>query len=66
MTNAIRHSEAKNVDVILELRDGNMIVMVEDDGAGFDKEKSQQSGQLGLLGIQERAEVRHTGRREIR
>jgi signal transduction histidine kinase len=57
LTNAVRHARAKNVDVILELQAGRSIVVVEDDGVGFDTQEIQKSGHLGLLGMQERAQM---------
>ena len=57
LTNAVRHARASNVDVILELRDGKSIVVVEDDGVGFDTTEIRKSGHLGMLGMQERAQM---------
>ncbi len=57
LTNAVRHANAANVDVILELRNGRAIIIVEDDGAGFDTHEIYKSGHLGLLGMQERAQM---------
>jgi signal transduction histidine kinase len=57
LTNAVRHAKAGNVDVILELRDGKSIVVVEDDGVGFDTNDIRKSGHLGMLGMQERAQM---------
>jgi signal transduction histidine kinase len=57
LTNAVRHAKASNVDVILELRDESSIVVVEDDGVGFETHGINKSGHLGLLGMQERAQM---------
>jgi PAS domain S-box-containing protein len=57
LTNVARHAHASQVDVILTLRDGKLIVMVEDDGNGFDPEKVPDTGHLGLFGMRERAEM---------
>jgi len=57
LTNAVRHAKANNVDVILELQDGRSIVIVEDDGVGFETQEITKSGHLGLLGMQERAQM---------
>ncbi len=57
LTNVVRHSNANQVDVILEMRDGKVVIMVEDDGVGFDTASIQKQGHLGLLGIQERAQM---------
>jgi PAS domain S-box-containing protein len=57
LTNAVRHAGASNVDVILEFLDGKAVVIIEDDGAGFDTAAIRKSGHLGLLGMQERAQA---------
>ena len=60
LTNTVRHAQAKNVDVILEQREDKLVVLVEDDGAGFDTRTigaSGASGHLGLVGMQERAQM---------
>jgi signal transduction histidine kinase len=56
LTNAIRHAKASNVDVILELQDGKSLVIIEDDGVGFDMNVIQD-GHLGILGMEERAQM---------
>ncbi len=57
LTNVVRHSQANNADVILELSEGTVRILVEDDGIGFDTTTIRKSGHLGLLGMQERAEM---------
>lgn len=57
LTNAVRHANAKNIDVILEYRAGKAIILIEDDGISFDTAHVPKSGHLGLLGMQERAEI---------
>ena len=57
LTNAVRHASANDVDVILELRDGSVVVIVEDNGVGFDTGMIGKGGHLGLLGMQERAQM---------
>jgi len=57
MTNVVRHAHATRVDILAE-RDGDrVLVMVEDDGVGFDPEAIRSSEHLGLLGLRERAEA---------
>jgi len=56
LTNTVRHAKARNVDVVLELREGNFLVIIEDDGIGFDTNDIQK-GHLGLLGMEERAQM---------
>jgi PAS domain S-box-containing protein len=57
LTNVVRHARASRVDVVLERRDDSMLVIVEDDGDGFDVNLARESGHLGLLGMEERAEM---------
>jgi signal transduction histidine kinase len=58
LTNASRHSTARNVDVSIR-RDGDQVIgFVVDDGRGFDR-AAQKRGGLGLLGMEER--VREVG-----
>jgi PAS domain S-box-containing protein len=57
LTNVARHSHAENVEVILERRADHVLLIVEDDGVGFDPDgKEGAPGQgFGLLGMRERA-----------
>ena len=57
LTNAVRHANASLVDVILERQDKMIVVIVEDNGSGFDTDSIQRSGHLGLLGMEERAQM---------
>ncbi|MFI5168053.1 MAG: GAF domain-containing protein [Thermoanaerobaculales bacterium] len=57
MTNVVRHARATRVDVLAERRDGRVLVMVEDDGVGFEPDQVQHGDHLGLLGLKERAEA---------
>jgi signal transduction histidine kinase len=45
------------VDVLLEWQDDKIVVIIEDDGVGIDVEKASEKGHLGLIGMQERAEM---------
>ncbi len=61
LTNVARHAHASRVSVLLERRPGYASLIVEDDGRGFDSERTMESptatGRLGLLGMQERARL---------
>lgn len=57
LTNILRHAKATHADVILERRDDSLLLIVEDNGVGFDTELPRPSHHVGLLGIQERAEM---------
>ncbi len=58
MTNAVRHASARHVSVLLERRRDQAVVIVEDDGKGFDVEQvlgADMRHRLGLYGMEERA-----------
>ena len=57
MTNVVRHAKAQRVDILVEHRGERVMVMIEDDGAGFDPQQVQRADHFGLLGMKERAEV---------
>lgn len=57
MTNVVRHARATRVDVLAERRGDRVMVMVEDDGVGFEPDRVQHGEHLGLLGSKERAEA---------
>lgn len=57
LTNIARHSGATHASLVLERRDGQLVLVVEDDGRGFDAERDSRSTAapgLGLLGVRER------------
>ncbi len=53
LTNCARHAQAKNIHVKLKDSSGQLAVLVEDDGVGFDQHGGVAYG-LGLLGMTER------------
>ena len=55
LNNVARHAQATQVDVVLEDRGESTVLIIEDNGRGFDP--SQQTGSLGLLGMRERASL---------
>ena len=61
LNNASKHSGAKNVNIVLETRRNEIVLVIEDDGVGFDIEELKRmprlSGGLGLTGIRERAAI---------
>ncbi|MHB1126503.1 MAG: HAMP domain-containing protein [Bacillota bacterium] len=58
LTNVAKHAQAKNVSVILECFTSYLLVIVEDDGLGFEVSEVMHSSikynRLGLFGMQER------------
>ena len=61
LTNVLKHSGADRVSVILEHRDGHLLVIVEDNGMGFDYNgsvaRTNAEPRLGLPGMRERIEA---------
>jgi two-component system, NarL family, sensor histidine kinase UhpB len=55
LTNVMRHAQAKSARVALYEEDGDLVLLVADDGKGFCE--SDLSDSLGLLGMKERAQV---------
>ena len=55
VTNALRHSGARNVEVTLEYDVSTVSCQVRDDGHGFDAHASAGAGHYGLIGMRERA-----------
>jgi two-component system sensor histidine kinase UhpB len=61
VTNILRHAEAETVTIRLKWEGDRVCLEVEDDGRGFDVERTAGEAvtrkQLGLLGIQERVSI---------
>ena len=57
ITNVMKHARAKKLTVKLEFTDGKVMLTVRDDGIGFAVMKSQETSQLGLKGMHERAQL---------
>src|SRR5262249_21595758 len=51
LNNVSKHAQASSVSVIIEQMDNHLMILVEDDGRGFDPDSREQSGALGLLGM---------------
>jgi PAS domain S-box-containing protein len=58
LTNVLKHAQADNVSILLERRRDYILLIVEDNGKGFDVEAvlgmPQGQSRLGVLGMQER------------
>jgi signal transduction histidine kinase len=52
--NVVKHSAARHVDIVLELGGGRLMLMVVDDGRGFDS-TTPRPGHFGLESMHERA-----------
>ena len=61
LNNIAKHAEAKNVNVVIERRKDEIVLIIEDDGIGFEPteiEPERESGKgLGLVGMRERAAI---------
>ncbi|BBW97654.1 sensor histidine kinase [Geobacillus sp. FSL W8-0032] len=54
--NALKHAEARRIDVKLEVACGDVLVSVKDDGKGFDPAVKKENA-FGLIGMRERVEL---------
>jgi signal transduction histidine kinase len=57
VTNVANHARAKNVTVNMEFTEGKVILIIRDDGGGFDVEKRDKANHFGLEGMRERAQL---------
>lgn len=54
--NAMKHAEANDVLVKLEIYKNRITIIIQDDGKGFDKEMKKESS-FGLIGMRERVDL---------
>jgi signal transduction histidine kinase len=57
LNNVAKHAHATRADVMLEQRDGSLVLVVEDDGIGFDPAEAHRGHGIGLIGMRERASL---------
>lgn len=57
LTNAGKHANANKINVTLELKGRRLILSIEDNGQGFEKEKITAKDTLGILGMKERSQM---------
>jgi len=55
VTNIVKHAAASHISLVLLVSDSAAILLVEDNGKGFDSATVQGNGGLGLVGMRERA-----------
>ena len=56
LNNVYKHAEAKHVEIILEKRGEIIVLIIEDNGKGFEpKKKMNRPKGIGLIGMKERA-----------
>ena len=56
IANAIRHSGATTIALVLEENDGGLTLRIEDNGKGFDTRLRQASAGIGLRAIRDLAD----------
>ena len=52
----MKHAEAKDIVVKLEMKKQNVTIVIKDNGKGFDT-KMKKSDSFGLIGMKERVEI---------
>jgi PAS domain S-box-containing protein len=57
LTNVARHAKATRAEVVLEKQRNRLVLLIRDNGRGFDQAKPSLSKSLGLLGMRERAAI---------
>src|SRR5262249_2412115 len=58
LTNAATHSQAKTIEISVEMTTGGrMVIEVMDDGVGLPEDARTSGGSLGLIGMRERASL---------
>jgi len=55
LTNCVRHSGATEVHISTEIKNNFLVIMVKDNGHGFDMNSIEENYSFGLLGMKERA-----------
>jgi signal transduction histidine kinase len=57
LTNVMRHARATQVDIKLEMKKGELLLTIRDDGRGITEAEKSDRLSLGLLGMRERANL---------
>ncbi len=57
LTNVARHAEATRAEVVLQKQGNRLVLLIHDNGRGFDQANPAPSKSLGLLGMRERAAI---------
>jgi PAS domain S-box-containing protein len=57
LTNVARHAKATRVEVVLQKERDRLVLLIHDNGQGFDQAHPSPSKSLGLLGMRERAAI---------
>jgi signal transduction histidine kinase len=54
VNNALKHSDATNITIQITIQPETLLVLVEDDGKGFEVNNENKNNGLGLANIQNR------------
>lgn len=57
LNNIVKHANAKHIYVLLECKDGEVRLVVEDDGVGFKPSKQRSIRHVGLLAMKDSVEL---------
>ena len=57
LTNVALHAQASRVDILLNWRNGCLVMTIEDNGVGFNPNELANVNRLGLFGMRERVEM---------
>jgi PAS domain S-box-containing protein len=57
LTNVARHAKATRAEVVLQRQRDRLVLLIHDNGRGFDQADPSLSKSLGLLGMRERAAI---------
>ena len=57
LTNVARHAKATRVEVVLQKQRDRLVLLIRDNGRGFDQTDPSVAKSLGLLGMRERAAI---------
>ncbi len=55
--NVVHHADARRIFVQLDMNEGEIELVIQDNGKGFDPNTAHRSGHFGLSGMQERARL---------
>jgi len=55
--NIVKHAKATHVDFTLLVSNGNLSIVVQDNGIGFDPNRVEPGSHYGLVGLRERSEL---------
>ena len=59
LTNIARHAQATQIETILERNDGSLLLVIKDNGNGFNVDEEKSINSIGLIGMKERALMLH-------